>query len=285
MTDCDGASRTPDGGIVSTVYDLATFIEAVFDGRLLAKEALKEMTSNMLAEKRYNLGTYGLGIFKVVLGNGQIMYGHGGGHQGYSAELWYVPEKKRTFAYLANGSKFRGPSADALSRLLLRTSARLMVDRPGKVRVTTLPSLTAACIRIRVASGKDQAARWKELGDCLKQQRIEASAPGYTIYHDVSSQESDIEIVQPVEKAGADSGRIKFVRTEPVQVATVVAQGAQDSVDQSYKLLNEWISANGYAKVGPSRESYYRRDQNEGNPQLWLTEIQLPVERLSGPGD
>jgi CubicO group peptidase (beta-lactamase class C family) len=59
-----GGCRTPDGGIVSTVSDLATFIEALFDGRLLARDTLAQMTGNTRTEKRYGLGTYGWSSFR-----------------------------------------------------------------------------------------------------------------------------------------------------------------------------------------------------------------------------
>jgi effector-binding domain-containing protein len=151
--------------------------------------------------------------------------------------------------------------------------------------VKTLPSFDAACIRGRVSAGRDQAGWWKELNDSLKRKGLVPIAPGYTIYHEVSDRDSDIEIVQPVEKSGADSGRIRFRRTEPFQVAAVVVKGPQDQMEQSYALLRKWISENGCRKIGPNREYYYRRDWNESDPLNWLTEIQIPIELAKDGAD
>jgi D-alanyl-D-alanine carboxypeptidase len=103
-TDFDQAARTPDGGIVSNVYDMATFIQAlVQDKRLLSEAEYAELTGNLQRDDK--LGSYdGLGILKVILPNEAFAYGHSGGHFGYTAELWYVPSRKLTLAYLINGS-------------------------------------------------------------------------------------------------------------------------------------------------------------------------------------
>lgn len=115
MTDFDQGCRTPDGGIVSTVYDLATFIEALFQDRcLLSPDAFAEMTSDMLWEKR--MGAFcGLGILKFEMADGETLYGHPGGHQSYSAELWYMPAKKLASTQIAAVRGRLSSTADQIS--------------------------------------------------------------------------------------------------------------------------------------------------------------------------
>jgi D-alanyl-D-alanine carboxypeptidase len=110
-TDFDEGARTPDGGIVSDVFDLVTFIHAlVQDQRLLPEAELAEMTGNFRPDAKLGPGTYdSLGLLKIVLPNGGFAYGHSGGHLGYAAEVWYVPTSKLTLAILTNGSSQFGP--------------------------------------------------------------------------------------------------------------------------------------------------------------------------------
>jgi D-alanyl-D-alanine carboxypeptidase len=278
-TDTDGACRTPDGGIVSTVHDLATFIEGLFGGRLLDAKAFEGMISDTLVEKRFGIGSYGLGIFKVVLWNGQVMYGHSGGEYGYGAELWYIPARKTTFALLANGSKFWGRSREAFNALVPRTWALLMLDEPGKISAKRLGPSLAASIRESIPSYEAQAALKKELDDYLKAEGLVPDAPAYTLYHGLSGGRPDVEVAQPVEKAGMDTGRIKFARTGPLEVAAMVVEGPPDRTSPSYERLRAWMREKGYESDGPNREYYYRGAWNEADPRYWLTEIQIPVKR------
>lgn len=118
-TDFEQGARTPDGGIVSNVYDLAAFIQALAqDQRLLTEAEWAEMTGDFRPDTRLWPGAYdGLGILKVVLPNGGFAYGHSGGHFGYAAEVWYVPTSRLTLVILTNGSSQFGPHYQALQKL------------------------------------------------------------------------------------------------------------------------------------------------------------------------
>jgi D-alanyl-D-alanine carboxypeptidase len=100
----DEACRTPDGGVTSCVYDMAAFIKAVFhDRHFLKPTAFEQMTGDMVNAS--GMGMSGLAIFGDDLGDGVTVYGHSGGHYSYSAELFYLPSKKITFAALVNTSR------------------------------------------------------------------------------------------------------------------------------------------------------------------------------------
>ncbi len=279
VTNLDQACRTPDGGIVSTVMELAAFMEALFEeGRLPDKSTLAEMTADMRPEQR--TGSYvGLGILEVPLPNSQVMYGHSGGHLGYAAELWYVPSMKLTFAYVANGSKFFGRSGSAFSTLLRRTAALLMNEAPGTVTVKRLDDIPVASVRGLVPSYDAQTELRKELDSYLRQSGTVPAAPAYTVYHGAVGEQQDVEVVQAVERRGTDGGRVKFTRREPCKAAGMVVQGSYDHVPDSYQELEQWIAKHGYRRVGPNREYYYLGSWNETDPRQWLTEIQIPVAK------
>jgi len=98
------AHYTPDGAVVSTVYDLSYFIEALFEGKLLSHNMLKEMTKVVdVPTARFGRTKYGLGLRFWDTPYGQA-WGHSGQVVGYSADLFYFPDSKLSYALLVNAS-------------------------------------------------------------------------------------------------------------------------------------------------------------------------------------
>jgi CubicO group peptidase (beta-lactamase class C family) len=85
------------GSIISTPNDLAKFITALFDGKLISKQSLVQMTTMK--------DDYGFGIGVEQFG-GKTFYGHTGGAQSYGAWLTYQPEEKLALAYATNAKLY-----------------------------------------------------------------------------------------------------------------------------------------------------------------------------------
>ncbi len=85
------------GSIISTPFDLVKFIAALFDGRIISKQSLAEMTTMK--------DDYGFGMDVVKFG-GKTYYGHTGGAQSYGAWLAYQPEQKLALAYTTNAKMY-----------------------------------------------------------------------------------------------------------------------------------------------------------------------------------
>ena len=83
------------GAIVSTSLDLAKFINALFDNRLISESSLKAM-------KKTNNGEVCHGLFYANL-NGLDVYASEGGIDGFQSMLAYVPKFKTTISLTANG--------------------------------------------------------------------------------------------------------------------------------------------------------------------------------------
>src|SRR5262245_27594837 len=81
------------GQIVSTPNDLAKFIQALFDGKIVSKESLDQMKTMRDGE--------GLGMEPFTFA-GKTFYGHTGGGDNYGAWLAYQPEEKLAVAYTTN---------------------------------------------------------------------------------------------------------------------------------------------------------------------------------------
>jgi D-alanyl-D-alanine carboxypeptidase len=85
------------GAIVSTPGDMAKFIQALFEGKLVSRETLDQMKT-----MRDGAG-FGMITFKLA---GKTFYGHGGAADNYGAWLAYEPEEKLAVAYTTNAKVY-----------------------------------------------------------------------------------------------------------------------------------------------------------------------------------
>lgn len=87
------------GAIVSTPNDLATFIQALFDGKIMTRENLDRMKTTRDGD---GLGS-GIEPFTFA---GKTFYGHAGGADNYGAWLAYEPEERLAVAYTTNAKVY-----------------------------------------------------------------------------------------------------------------------------------------------------------------------------------
>jgi D-alanyl-D-alanine carboxypeptidase len=92
------------GAIVSTTGDMAKFIQALFDGKLISKASLDRMKTLKDGEG------FGLVTFQFA---GKTFYGHTGGADNYGAWLAYEPVDKLAVAYATNAKIY--PVGDIVS--------------------------------------------------------------------------------------------------------------------------------------------------------------------------
>ncbi|GAB3917712.1 serine hydrolase domain-containing protein [Larkinella terrae] len=85
------------GAIVSTPSDLARFIQALFDGKVVSKASLDQMKTIKDGE--------GSGMEPFTFA-GRTFYGHTGGADNYGAWLAYLPEEKLAVAYTTNAKVY-----------------------------------------------------------------------------------------------------------------------------------------------------------------------------------
>ena len=85
------------GAIVSTPNDLAKFIQALFDGKLITQQSLDQMKTIRDGE--------GAGMEPFTFA-GKTFYGHTGGADNYGAWLAYLPEEKLAVAYTTNAKVY-----------------------------------------------------------------------------------------------------------------------------------------------------------------------------------
>jgi len=105
------------GSIASTLNDMATFYENLFEKKtLISKSSLEKMTG-------FKDGDYGLGLQKLKV-NGIEYWGHGGNNYGYAFRNFYNPTNGNMILYFIN--RFRVPMKNSL----LKDLSAVMNDKP-----------------------------------------------------------------------------------------------------------------------------------------------------------
>jgi len=79
------------GGLVSTPVDLARFVKALFEGRVIGEAALAEMTTGWPMEYPLPNHRYGLGVQRFDSELGPVM-GHSGQFSGYRSLAYYFED-------------------------------------------------------------------------------------------------------------------------------------------------------------------------------------------------
>ena len=107
VTDTEIENFHYDGGLVSTVYDLASFIDALFQTPFLSEKEKEALVNAVDTQGQSERGTdfYGCGIIlekHPLYGN---VYGHSGTATGYTAHVYHVEEENITVAAIINGSQ------------------------------------------------------------------------------------------------------------------------------------------------------------------------------------
>lgn len=95
------------GQIISTPHDLARFIQALFDRRIVSQASLDFMKTERDGE--------GAGMVPFTFA-GKTFYGHTGGGDNYGAWLMYLPEERLAVAYTTNAKVH--PVADIMTGIV-----------------------------------------------------------------------------------------------------------------------------------------------------------------------
>lgn len=127
------------GAIVSTSEELARFITGVFDGRLISKTSIREMTTPFSPQLEGG-ERKGVVVSKLARGADQTIYSHLGGIDAFSANLVYFPETKTAIAITMNAQNF------PMNRLFwLLTDTRLgLASQPLSFEGIAIPEATLA---------------------------------------------------------------------------------------------------------------------------------------------
>lgn len=130
------------GGIVSTSSDMSLFLAALFQGRLISKASLAEMTHGFDDGTRVN--GKGIGPFSIK-GTSKTGFSHDGGIGAHSALVGYVPEDSLSLALTVNGHNYPINRVFSLVwNILYGTDMPLPSFTPAALTSATATSLVGA---------------------------------------------------------------------------------------------------------------------------------------------
>ena len=152
------------------------------------------------------------------------------------------------------------------------------------VSIKSIPSYQVFSLRRIVCDYYAEGQLWKEMSYFANQNNISISNNTFTIYHDTDFKEKDvdIEICAPVTKMGKDISGFTYRNTEPVPImACTMVYGPFENIASAYLAFASWLQENNqYKMTGQSRQIVHRGPWNEQSPEKYLTEIQIPLEKI-----
>jgi len=152
------------------------------------------------------------------------------------------------------------------------------------VSIKAIPSYQVFSLRKAVSDYYAEGALWKDLLDFADRNKIILSGNDFSIYHDPDHREKDvdIEVCAPVVHMGIDADGFTFRQTEPVStMACTMVYGHFENISGAYIGFASWLQEHSQYNMGEhSRQIVHRGPWNEENPDKWLTEIQIPLEKI-----
>ena len=152
------------------------------------------------------------------------------------------------------------------------------------ISIKSIPAYHVLSIRRVVPTYYHEGALWKELSDFARETHADITDETFSIYHDAEYKEEwvDIELCAEVKKAGENKGDFQYrtVNAVPIMASTMV-YGAFSNIAGVYLSFANWLQENSqYRMGGQTRQIVHRGAWNEEDPKKYLTEIQIPLEKI-----
>lgn len=161
-------------------------------------------------------------------------------------------------------------------------------DLHYQISIKTIPSYYVLSLRKVIPDYYGEGELWKELSLYVNQNNIvaDSACQTFSIYHDEDYREKnvDVELCMPVKKSVKEkrnfTAAFTFRYTEPVSaMACTMVYGSFSNIAGVYLRFAGWLQENKqYQMCGASRQIVHRGPWNEKNPELYVTEIQIPLE-------
>jgi len=155
-----------------------------------------------------------------------------------------------------------------------------------EVKLKAIPSYKVISLRRIIPAYNCEGMLWGDLGKFVERENIHCSSSNvaFAIYHDREYKERDVdtEVVMAVDEFGESNGEFIFRETEAVPcIASIMVPGPFENIAPAFESLANWLEKNeNYTMTGTSRQVCHKGPWNENNPEDYLTEIQVPVEKV-----
>lgn len=154
------------------------------------------------------------------------------------------------------------------------------------VILKSIPAYKVLSLRKTISDYFAEAELWQEMYDFIEQEGLDISPNNlcFAIYHDLEHKDADVdvEVCVVANQAGKSRNGFIFRETEKIDaMACAMVYGPFENIVSAYQSLAEWLMKHEqYKMTGKSRQICHRGPWNEADPDKYLTEIQIPVEKL-----
>lgn len=152
-----------------------------------------------------------------------------------------------------------------------------------EVELKKLDAVKVISLRGIIPHYNQESILWEKLSMYIAQNGIACCNDGYSVYYDEAYMESnpDVEVAIPVDTLGESRGEFVFQEYPAIDLAaTLRFSGPFDGgYDAAGEKLAKWMEENGYVFAGNLRGHVITSPDEQANPELWLTELQVPVRK------
>jgi len=138
------------------------------------------------------------------------------------------------------------------------------------------PPQTVASMRSTINTYEEADELFDELQHYLG--RYQRTGQHAAIWHSCAgySDQIDCEALILLNQRVPESKRVRVYELPASTAASVIHQGSDETIEQSYRAVRHWIKAQGYTLAGPNREVYWP-EAHVQDSAADLTEIQFPI--------
>lgn len=165
---------------------------------------------------------------------------------------------------------------------IISTIGKEMCTMNYDVKLKEIPAYKVVSTRGLVEDYSKEGDLWAMLGEFALNNQLQPNGEPFAIYHDGEHKESnvDIEVAMPVAELQENKERFVFREVESVPcMATLLYKGRYENIDKAFFFLANWIEDSEYEPYGKVRQVSIKGPWNETNPDNYLVEIQMPVQK------
>lgn len=154
------------------------------------------------------------------------------------------------------------------------------------VTLKCIPAYKVLSLRKTIPNYFTEAELWQEMSAFIEHEGLDIPPNNlcFAIYHDLEHKDTqvDVEVCVVVNQTNKSRAGFTFRETEKIEaMACAMVYGPFENIASAYHSLAEWLMKHDqYKMTGKSRQICHRGPWNEPDPGKYLTEIQIPVEKL-----
>lgn len=157
-----------------------------------------------------------------------------------------------------------------------------MLETP--VLIQDVPAVTVASMQKRIESYDELFTLMPTMGEEMERLGCECALPEYCFmqYLEPGYKEQQIlvEICEAVKMKKEDSELVQFKELPETKAACIYHKGSYNEFPRTYASVLKYIEENGYEICGDIREVYIDGVWNKDREEDWLSEIQIPVQKI-----